>query len=78
MKVSLGTLEITEEEKRALGKRIKGSVRVNRAEVREFVLAQVRAIVEGGEVVAPGELLEAEIEAVVDEPEAVVYEAETE
>ena len=50
MKVSLGTLELTEDEKRALGKRIKGSVRVNRNEVREYVLGQVAAIVAGGEV----------------------------
>ena len=68
MKVSLGTLEIDEDVKRALGKRIKGSVRVNRNEVREWVLAQVQALLAGGEVILVGEdVPEVEAEPVVHE-----------
>lgn len=46
MRVALGTVEIDEDRKRKLGKAIKNSVRVNRDEVRAFLLAAVDQAIE--------------------------------
>ena len=46
MRVALGTVEIDEDRKRRVGKAIKNSVRINRDEMRAFLLAAVDKAIE--------------------------------